>query len=234
MAAAVSRRSFAGAAGRDRGRAAPARAPSSARPLAWTPGSTPTTRYDRWRGASSTSASPTAPWARRKKTTCGTWSRNLGVRRRPRAHRPVPDVEAHARLLPVVRGACPAARVPGAGRARRRQDGRGAAMRRARLAAAPRRFGRRQPDLRLGGWANPHGERRRPGRLPARCPRPRRLLPDADRLASRARPRRGVRERGRPPRPDPARRLRGLLLSQRQARRRCACCASSCRCRSTP
>ncbi len=63
---------------------------------------------------------------------------NLGTRRAARAHRPVPDVEAHARVLPVVRRARASERFSGAGRARRRQDGWAAAIGRARVAAARR------------------------------------------------------------------------------------------------
>ena len=57
-------------------------------------------------------------------------------RRAARADRPVPHVQASARLLRGVRGARLAARVPGARRARRRPHARRAALGRARVAAA--------------------------------------------------------------------------------------------------
>ena len=54
---------------------------------------------------------------------------------------------------------------------------------------------RHQPKLALGGWANPHASIERAGRAPARRTCHRRVLPDADRLASQRRARAPVRRR---------------------------------------
>ena len=78
----------------------------------------------------------------------------------PRDGRAVPDVQAFARLLPAVRGARAAARVSSAGRARRRQERRRAAMRWSTRGSCARRSGAAMPALTLGGWANPHADRR--------------------------------------------------------------------------
>ena len=80
---------------------------------------------------------------------------NLGLDVDAIAYRAVPDHEAHDGLLPGLRRAGASARLPGAGRPRRRQDGRRAALRRARVAAAEG-DPRGRAELRLGGWANPH------------------------------------------------------------------------------
>ena len=82
---------------------------------------------------------------------------NLG-RDVPRA-RVVPFLTAKHSLdyCLVVRRARPPARVSGARRPRRRSDGRRAALRRARLAAAPH-AAERDDGLGLGGWANPHAD----------------------------------------------------------------------------
>ena len=115
-----------------------------------------------------------------------------------------------------------AQRLSVARRARRRQARRPAAIARARVAAAPAdsRASSRPRARRLG-----QSDRRsaQAGRFPAAAGRQRGFLPDADRLAPPGRSRRRV-PRGRPiERAGDARRVRRVLLPQRQPRRRSRC-----------
>ena len=144
-------------------------------------------------------------------------------RRAARPRRAVPHEQAPARLLPGVRRPRPAARLRVARRARRRQARRRPAIGRARVAAAAGDSRPRGSDLVLGGWANPYrdADRQVDYLLDARLHR--RVLPDADRLAPRRRPRwRASSSEARPPGRDAAGRVRRLLLPERATRRRSA------------
>ena len=109
---------------------------------------------------------------------------NLGRDAAARPRRPVPDDQAFARFLSELCRAGVAARVPCAGRPRRRSDARPAALRRACVAAAPR-----DPAARAAASARGLGESvrrcRAAGGFPdARQPQ-RRFLPHAGRQPSR-------------------------------------------------
>ena len=88
-------------------------------------------------------------------------------------------------------------------------------MRRARMAAA-----RRAPAARAGPGARRLGEpasnRRDPGRAPPRRTRQRRVLPDADCVASQPAAGRGLSRRGAPAGADHPRDVRGVLLPFRE------------------
>ena len=132
-----------------------------------------------------TCSSPTAPSARRRKTTCGTWSLNLG-NDVPR-DRIVPFLTSKhpTRVPPFIRRARAPERVQRARGARRRQE-----RRRRRDASSTRGSSRkllrdRDRTLALGGWANPHGDPDRQVDFLDGARFPRRVLPDADRQPSR-------------------------------------------------
>ena len=124
--------------------------------------------------------------------------------------------------------------LPGARGARRRQDRRRPALGRACVAAAPDAFARTIAALALGGWANPHADAERAGRL-SRCDRHftaefylTQVVSHHHAAAGRAvRPRapsgRGLHD---------ARAVRRLLLPQREPADAGGAASSFCRCRS--
>ena len=140
------------------------RARSSTRRPAWTRGST---RYHAVRGLvrerdvrvpdrqRRRRARRTQPAASRDQSRHGCAARSRGA---------VPHDQAHARVLPVLRRAGLARGLSVAGRARRRQVGRPAAVRRRTRGSCARRFARHVPELALGGWANPHADATNAGR----------------------------------------------------------------------